>query len=91
MPDLTLKDSIPDDTTAEIRRQLVLAINEHPRSRQMLEAEFGPVWDIAHLTQEFEVLGFRAPFVVVRRHGDRRLGSLLFQHEPRFYFAFVPD
>jgi hypothetical protein len=80
-----------DDPTEAIRRQLAVVINESPRSRELLEAEFGRVWDSAQLPQDFDVLGFRAPFVVVRCRSDRRLGSLLFQSFPRFYFAFVPD
>ena len=31
-----------------------------------------------------------APFVVVRRKGDGKKGSLEFQHQPRFYFNFSP-
>jgi hypothetical protein len=38
-----------------------------------------------------EVLGFAAPFVVVRRRTDQKLGSLLFQHHPRLYFDFKAD
>ena len=43
------------------------------------------------LQQDFAVMGFAAPCVVVRRKSDRVVGSLLFQHMPRFYFRFVPD
>jgi hypothetical protein len=43
------------------------------------------------LQEEFEVLGFVAPFVVVRRKSDGQKGSLMFQHRPRFYFSFRPD
>jgi len=60
-------------------------------NRSGLEARHGRVWDTVELAQDFEVLGFAAPFVVVRRRADQRLGSLLFQHEPRFYFAFEED
>ena len=42
------------------------------------------------LTKEFEVLGFLAPFVMVRERSTGRKGSLLFQHWPRFYFDFNP-
>lgn len=80
-----------DDPTEALRRQLAVVINESPRSRELLEAEFGRIWDTAQLEQDFDVVGFRAPFVVVRRRCDCRLGSLLFQNVPRFYFAFVPD
>ena len=79
------------DRTEVLRRQLVVVISESPRSRERLEAEFGPVWDPAEMPYDFDVVGFSAPFVVVRRRSDRRLGSLLFQDVPRFYFAFVPD
>lgn len=79
------------DPTQAVRRQLVLVINASPRSRKLLEAEFGPVWDSDQLQRDFDVIGFRAPLVVVRRRSDSRLGSLLFQDQPRFYFAFVPD
>jgi hypothetical protein len=85
------KEDLVIDPTEDLRRQLAVVINAVPRSRELLEAVFGQVWDSAQLRQDFEVVGFRAPFVVVRRHGDSRLASLLFQHEPRFYFSFVPD
>jgi hypothetical protein len=79
------------DPTEAIRRQLAVVINESPRSRELLEAKFGQVWDPDQLQEEFDVVGFRAPFVVATRRSDHRLGSLLFQNAPRFYFAFVPD
>jgi len=78
----------PNET---LRRQLTIAVNESPRSRELLVAEFGQTWDPAQLQEDFDVIGFRAPFVVVRRRSDHQLGSLCFQHHPRFYFAFVPD
>jgi hypothetical protein len=80
-----------DDPTEEIRRQLALVINASPRSREVLESEFGPVLDPTELARQFEMLGFRAPFVVVRRNSDHQVGSFLFQHHPRFYFSFVAN
>ena len=92
MPDpFTENDRTADDPTEEIRRQLALVINASPRSRELLESEFGPVLDPTELARQFEVLGFRAPFVVVRRNSDQQLGSFLFQHHPRFYFSFVAN
>ena len=41
-----------------------------------------PTWDTAALQQEYEVLGFAAPFVVVRRRSDNVKGSLEFQASP---------
>jgi hypothetical protein len=42
------------------------------------------------LSDDFEVIGFMAPVVVVRRNSDGQKGSLMFQHNPRFYFSFEP-
>lgn len=50
----------------------------------------GPVWDTATLQEEFEVQGFAAPFVVVRRKSDGQRGMLTFVHAPRVYFDFMP-
>lgn len=79
-----------DDPTVAVRRQLAREINAVPRSRAVLERAYGRVWETGELSQEFEVLGFRAPLVAVRRRSDGSLGSLLFQHTPRFYFRFAP-
>ena len=47
-------------------------------------------WDTKALQEDFEVLGFQAPFVVVIRKADRVKGSLEFTHMPRVYFNFSP-
>jgi len=79
------------DVTETIRRELVAEINSQPGSRASLEAKYGQVWSTDELRNDFEVLGFMAPFVVVRRNSDGRKGSLEFQHgPPRFYFNFQP-
>lgn len=79
-----------NDPTETIRRQRVMEINLQPGSREALEAQHGQVWSTSELSGDFEVLGFMAPLVVVRRHSDGRKGSLEFQHGPRFYFNFQP-
>ena len=48
-------------------------------------------WDTDALRAEFEVIGFMAPFVAVRRKSDGAKGSMEFTHSPRFYFNFVAD
>lgn len=48
----------------------------------------GPTWDTAAMQKDFEVLGFMAPFVVVRRRSDGQKGTLEFDHSPRIYFNF---
>ena len=78
------------DPTEAIRRERLAEINAEPGSRQALEARYGQVWDTQELSRDFEVEGFMAPLVVVRRKADGRLGSLEFQHQPRFYFNFSP-
>lgn len=79
------------DPTEPARRQLVAEINYVPGSREALEASYGQVWDSTELSHDFEVRGFLASFVGVRRKSDGKRGSLLFQHSPRFYFGFQED
>jgi hypothetical protein len=79
------------DKTEPLRRQRLAEINAQPGSREALEAQYGRVWDTTQLSQDFEVIGFMAPFVVVRRKTDGVKGSLEFQHSPRYYWGFVAD
>ena len=79
-----------NDITEAIRRQRLVEINLVPGSREALEAEHGQVWDTEQLADDFEVIGFMAPYVVVRRRADGVKGSLEFQHNPRLYFAWQP-
>jgi hypothetical protein len=74
------------DPTEAIRKELVAQIE--PGSREALESQHGQVWDTNQLREDFEVLGFGAPLVVVRRKSDGQKGSLFFQHSPRYYFGF---
>jgi hypothetical protein len=76
------------DQTEGVRRALVIAVNIEPGSRAALEIEYGQVWNTKELTQDFDVQAFAAPFVVVRRKSDGKVGSLMFQHNPRYYFSF---
>ena len=79
------------DETEAIRREMVATINAAPGSRPDLENKHGQVWDIGQLQDEFQVLGFMAPFVVARRRSDGVRGSLMFQNDPRFYYSFSPE
>jgi len=82
------------DKTESFRRAEVARINtavessDEDTERARLEAKHGKVWDTKELQQDFEVHGFGAPYVSVKRRSDRQLGSLEFQHSPRFYFSF---
>lgn len=88
---------ITNDETEAVRRERLVAINRATESknaeseRKRLEARHGKVWNTPELAAVFEVIGFVAPYVVVRRRADGCRGSLEFQHHPRFYFNFVLD
>ncbi len=79
------------DSTEAIRRKMVAEINAVEGSREYLEAKHGEVWDTSELQEQFEVLGFMAPFVGVRRRCDGVRGNVMFQASPRFYFRFQPE
>ena len=80
-----------NDSTVEIRKELVKEINSDPSGREVLEKLHGQVWDTDQLSQDFKVTGFMAPFVVVQRKSDGAIGSLEFQHRPRLYYNFKED
>jgi hypothetical protein len=46
------------------------------------------LWTTEELQRDYEVLGFAAPFVLVRRRSDGAEGTLEFTHSPRYYFDF---
>jgi hypothetical protein len=79
------------DTTKSARRELTGQINSVSAQRAAMEQEYGRVYNTDEMTSEFSVVGFLAPFVVVRRKSDGVKGTLMFQHNPRFYFAFEAE
>jgi len=79
------------DETEDIRRARVSELSEEATNRAELETRYGQVWNSQELRGEFEVIGFAAPLVIVRERKSRKLGSLEFQHSPRFYFSFQED
>ena len=80
-----------NDPTESIRRELVNEINADTSSRDVLEQEHGQTWNTQELSQDFEVLVFMAPFVVVKRKSDGVKGSLMFRHSPRIYYGFQQE
>jgi hypothetical protein len=74
------------DPTEALRRAMLA--NKVPEANL---AKADQRWDSDALRAEFEVLGFMAPFVVVRRKSDGKKGSLEFTHSPRFYFNWQED
>ena len=79
------------DPTETTRRVMVAQLNAVEGSREYLEAKHGEVWDTTELQESFDVLGFMAPIVAVRRRCDGVRGSVMFQACPRFYFGFSPE
>lgn len=79
--------SVTSMNTDNIRRDMIA--NGEPE--QNLAATTDTTYDTQALSAEFEVLGFAAPFVVVRRRSDDVKGSLEFTHSPRVYFNFRED
>lgn len=78
-----------NDPTESTRRDMVHDINNSPDNRQQLEDEYGEVYSTNEMAEHYEITGFMAPFVVVRRLADDAKGSMMFQDMPRFYFNFV--
>jgi hypothetical protein len=66
-------------------------INAAAAERATLETKHGQVWNTQELQEDFTVLGFMAPFVVVRRNSDGIKGAMQFQHSPRYYFGFKAE
>jgi len=81
------------DPTEDLRRLQQRLLNTDPvlDNRAAIEQEFGQAWGAEELTRDFEVTGFLAPYVVVRRKSDGVVGTLQFRHSPRFYFNFQAD
>lgn len=81
-----------NDLTPEERARKAMqeTINGNPKTYEELVEIFGKeeVWTTDELRAQFDVRGFAAPFVVVKRKADGVQGVLTFQHDPRFYFAF---
>jgi hypothetical protein len=79
------------DETEGIRREMCATINANAGPRAELEAKYGQVWDTDELVRDYQALGFMAPFIIVRRRADGVKGSMMFQHDPRFYHSFQPQ
>jgi hypothetical protein len=83
------------DPTEAVRRMELNRINSSVESndqdteRTRLESLYGRVWNTREVSNDFDVLGFMAPYVMVKRKFDGKRGSMEFQHMPRFYFNFM--
>jgi hypothetical protein len=79
------------DPTENIRRERQAQLNSEAGGLQRLEDLYGRVWSTDELRRDFEVIGFMAPYVVVRDRITGKKGSMEFQHSPRFYFNHQED
>lgn len=79
------------DITEAPRRARIAELNVAAVDRRELERRHGATWNPQELAAAFEVMGFMAPLVVVRRRADDMVGSMEFQHHPRFYFNWRED
>jgi hypothetical protein len=93
---LTKDTNIMQDETEQYRRARISELNsgltENKDARRAeLEAQYGQVWSTDEVRQDFEILGFMAPFVVARNRATGKKGSLEFCHSPRFYFGWQQE
>ena len=77
-----------NDPTETTRRAM---IPEMPEELEARVAAGEQVWDTKAMQVDFEAIGFAAPFIVVRRRADGVKGSLMFTHNPRWYFGWEPE
>jgi hypothetical protein len=75
----------PTDPTEQARRALLPQMPAELRERVHKGEQ---IWTAKELLTEFDVIGFQAPFVVVRRKADQVTGTLMFTHNPRYYFGW---
>ena len=78
------------DQTEAFRRQRLAQLNPGI-DRTELERRYGTVLDSKEIAAVYEVIGFMAPLVVVRRKAGGNIGSMEFQHAPRLYFNWQED
>jgi hypothetical protein len=82
---------VAEEEVAGILEQRDAMAKELLRARLAVSHGTDNVFDTAQLGEHFEVLGFMAPFVVVRRKADDKKGALEFTHQPRLYYNFRVD
>ena len=71
-----------------LRAHMTAEINSNAKSKEALVAKFGKVYDTPELQENFEVISFAAPFVYGVDKATGKKGTLMFQHNPRFYYSF---
>ena len=70
------------DPTEDIRKQMLAEINAPRLQGVPGSTSTGKSGTPRQLSEDFDVIGFAAPLVVVRRKSDGQKGSLMFQARP---------
>ncbi len=81
------------DPTEHLRKERIVSIQDSDNSRQALQSRVGQTWNTSELQENFEALGFLAPYIVVRRKVDQIKGSMEFciSDGERVYHSFEPE
>lgn len=72
------------DETEAIRREMVAEINSPE-----FEVPAGAI-TTEQFREQYEAVGFMAPFVMVKVRATGAKGTMQFTHSPRYYFDYVP-
>jgi len=90
-----LAAQIPLDIGHVMLRNVIkdqIALRGPDEIRTVLQTQYGEqVWDSGQLLDMFEVSHFDSPYVHVIRKVDGVRGTVAFNDDPRFYFAFRPE
>lgn len=74
-----------------LRKTTAQIINSNPKSREELESLFIKVYDTTEMIESFSPISFAAPFIYVVEKATGKKGTLIFQHNPRFYYSFEEE
>ena len=75
---------LTEDPTALLRRAML----DNDEDRKAWRYWDGEHWNNEALREDFEVIKFASPFVVVRRRRDGVIGTMKFINYQRTYFDF---
>lgn len=78
------------DPTENVRRFEQMVINSMPMEA-LKEYIYDRTWTTEELQEEFIVLRFLAPYVIVKRKDTGEEGTMQFRHHPRIYFNYQKD
>ena len=56
-----------------------------------MKKEKQKTWTTDELREDFEVIAFLAPYVMVKRRSDGATGTMMFSHLPRYYHSWKED